>query len=103
MAKTYTRALRRFHRARMVNRAKTIQRHWWWFDQQEDSEQLNLTAKKLADNISICSCHMCRNVRHSGFVKQTERLTMAERRAAKSHQDQLEDYYETTDDSLTDY
>lgn len=36
---------------------------------------------KLADNITVCSCHMCRNPRRSAFHSGSERLTMQERRA----------------------
>jgi len=30
----------------------------------------------------MCSCHMCRNPRHSNFTKKSERPTIQERKAA---------------------
>ena len=35
----------------------------------------------------MCSCHMCRNPRHSNFTKKSERPTIQERRAPN-----VEDY-----------
>lgn len=34
----------------------------------------------LADNITVCSCHMCRNPRRSVFHTGLDKLTMQERR-----------------------
>lgn len=38
------------------------------------------TAHKVADNITVCSCQMCRNPRRSTWHSGDESLTMQERR-----------------------
>lgn len=35
---------------------------------------------KQADNLAVCSCHMCRNPRHSHFHSGLDKLTMQERK-----------------------
>ena len=41
-------------------------------------------AKRLADNLAICSCSMCRNPRRSSFHKGVRKLTLQERKAQGS-------------------
>ena len=36
---------------------------------------------RYADYLAVCSCHLCRNPRHSNFSKGPTRLTIQERRA----------------------
>lgn len=67
------RGWRRHHRRRMVARAERILRLWWPRDQ---SEEMLLAARRLADNLAVCSCPACGNPRrHFG------QRTLAERRA----------------------
>lgn len=45
------------------------------------SESAPLMARKLRDNLAVCSCQMCRNPRHSNWVSNEEKLTIQERKA----------------------
>lgn len=45
-------------------------------------------AHKEANHGKLCSCHMCRNPRHSNWAK-TERLTIQERKANEKFYDEL--------------
>lgn len=38
-------------------------------------------ARRLRDNLAVCSCQMCRNARRGTFGNGEEKLTMQERRA----------------------
>lgn len=44
-------------------------------------------ARIKANHGKLCSCHMCRNPRHSRFFKGQQRLTLQERKAnEKAHE-----------------
>lgn len=71
-----SRAERRHHHNRMLEKVKHYSYYWYdWGD--EKAKELH--QKKIAENRKPCSCEMCCNPRHSGFSKG-ERLTMQERR-----------------------
>lgn len=55
------RAIRRHHRARVVERAVHIRRQWW--SDCPDEDELLLVAKKHADHLAACSCVSCGNPR----------------------------------------
>jgi hypothetical protein len=66
------RARRRRDLARMKQRAR------------EFYPRMEERSVKLANHLAYCSCHACRNPRHSHFSKG-ERLTMQERKAEEAH------------------
>ena len=70
-----SRALRRHHRARMFTRALNKVRRW-----HPDQEWITWYAHRVADNMAICSCEMCKNPRRSGWTPKFERMTMQERK-----------------------
>lgn len=77
-----TRAERRHHHQRMIDRVKNFD--WlkpkYWFGSEESREK---HIRQMAENRHPCSCHMCRNPRHSRFHSGEEKLTMQERKAPK--------------------
>lgn len=85
-----SRALRRHHRQRMVNRARALFRRWG-----DTEERIRHTAPRLADNLVWCSCYSCGNPRrHFGFCiygKTNSILTRQEVFAELSHKEQLEE------------
>lgn len=59
-----SKALRRHHRQRMVNKARALFTRWG-----EDEERVTRNAPKFADNLAWCSCYSCGNPRrHFGFT-----------------------------------
>lgn len=81
-----TRAERRHHHKRMIDRVKDF--YWlqpkYWFGSEESREK---HIKQVAENRHPCSCDACRNPRHSGFHKGKEKLTMQERKAYQKIED----------------
>ena len=78
------RALRRHHRARMIKKARAVlaARFGYWGERNRD-----LNAKRLADNITSCSCWMCGNPRRVPG-RHASRLTIQElKHEEKSHDD----------------
>jgi hypothetical protein len=70
-----SRALRRHHRQRMVNRARALFARWG-----DDEERIRHTAPRLADNLAWCSCYSCGNPRrHLGFSVYSYRDEMRTR------------------------
>ncbi len=49
-------------------------------------------ARIEANHGKLCSCHMCRNPRHSGFNKGTGRLTLQERKADEKFSSEVKEY-----------
>lgn len=49
-------------------------------------------AHKEANHGKLCSCHMCRNPRHSKFYRGLNRLTIQERKANEVSKDDYEEY-----------
>lgn len=77
-----TRAERRHHRKRMIDRVKNfnwLKPSFWGLSEDERLHKIS----KLADNRHPCSCSMCRNQRHSDWLNNKEKLTMQERRASE--------------------
>lgn len=58
-------ALRRHHLRRMKSKAASFGPTW----------------ELLYDHLASCSCHLCRNPRHSKLLKGDDLLTMQERKA----------------------
>lgn len=70
-----TRAERRHHRRRMMNKVKKYE--WLkYFD--DDIREHKI--QRLADNRHPCSCYACGNPRHSVLESGDNRKTMQERR-----------------------
>lgn len=84
-----TRAERRHHHQRMIDRVKNFYhlQSKFWFGSEESREE---HIKRVAENRHPCSCHVCRNPRHSGFHKGKEKLTMQERKAPKPELDDVQ-------------
>lgn len=80
-----TRAERRHHHNRMIERVKNFHhmKGEFWMSEEDRAKHI----KQIAENRHPCSCHMCRNPRHSGFHKGKEKLTMQERKAARIEED----------------
>jgi len=76
-----TRAWRRHHRNRMLNRALRIS----WFPKDYATKNFNHLAK--------CSCSNCGNQRRNLWEPTKIRLTMQERKVYNILSDELEDYY----------
>jgi hypothetical protein len=70
VGKPVKRGKRRAAREKFVKRAKKLYPD-------------NAVPQKFADYRTPCSCHMCRNPRHSGYVKGSAKATMQERRHAQ--------------------
>lgn len=56
---TRTRAERRHHHRRMLQRAMDFTKDWGWFDPDTYDKHI----RKLAENRKKCSCYMCGNAR----------------------------------------
>ncbi len=75
-----TRAERRHHHKRMLERVKSfvLYKFGMWSEEEKIKHQ-----KKTAENRKPCSCHMCGNPRHVG----KDKLTMQEKRALQKIED----------------
>ena len=81
-----TRAERRHHHKRMLERVKDFVLYkFGWTEEEKAKHQ-----RKIAENRQVCSCHMCRNPRHSAFHKGKEKLTMQERKALQEDTDDVQ-------------
>jgi len=81
-----TRAERRHHHQRMINRVKDF----FWLKSKHyhgSEEERQKHIKQMAENRHPCSCHMCCNPRHSGLHSGEEKLTMQERKAQQKIED----------------
>lgn len=90
--KNTSRALRRHHHERMVQKAMRIP--YLYFDhyhQYSTPEEYRLRARKISDHQCVCSCSMCGGVRHNGWDVGLQSLTFAERRNLDSFHDQMND------------
>lgn len=84
-----SRALRRFHRARMHNRATQMILDWYWYSERLNLEEISINASKRRDHMCACSCASCGNQRRNKWNSCNERLTMAERRNQTDFKEQL--------------
>ena len=75
-----SRAERRHHHQRMLNKVKTfsLYQNYFWSEENKLEHQ-----KRMAENRKPCSCHMCGNPRHH----QKDKLTMQEKRAFQKEED----------------
>lgn len=85
MAEERGRAWRRAKRERAVKKAEKVLRNSWYHPTDDRDELIRRNAKRYADNLKVCSCWMCRNLR------QDEGPTKQERNA-----DDIEDYFRHT-------
>ena len=60
-------------------------------DPLNSEENRHKSASRLVDNIAICSCYMCRNVRRSPYTKNYDRLTLPEKKALDRYEYDLEE------------
>lgn len=86
MSKT-SRALRRHHRVRMLNRALKS------FKWEDDPDYQLWRARRSFNNMAICSCWMCKNERRNGWNANFTKLTMQERRAFLRYQYELKELH----------
>jgi hypothetical protein len=86
-----SRALRRFHRARMHARAIQMVQDWYWYSEKLDPKELSISASKHRDNMCICSCSGCGNQRRNKWNSRKYRLTVAERRNLAEFKEQLKE------------
>ncbi len=71
------RAYNRQQSEKALKRARKVAKRWV----PKDPATAEHIAHKLRDTPKLCSCHMCRNPRRSGWNKSDAKLTMQERRA----------------------
>ncbi len=90
MEKDKKRALRRYHNARMLERAKRMVLEWYW-EPNPDPKIVQDQARRRRDHMCACSCSGCGNPRNSDWSSRKERLTMPERKAEDSFNDQIAD------------
>lgn len=86
-----TRAERRHHRLRMINRARRKLTAVWDYESREWIEWYIL---KNHSHMANCSCYMCGNPRRVAWNKTKEKLTMQERRVYNALCEGLEEYYD---------
>lgn len=84
------RALRRHHRARLVKRETNRLSLTW-----THIKDLTIFVNKRYNNMKNCSCYLCCNERRNPWLGGEERLTLQERRALDSYDDQMEEYYDS--------
>ena len=105
MANKTSRALRRHHRARMYNRAYHFKKHihQWFYDFQAGSirestywtdENIHLHLSRARDNMTQCSCPMCRNPRHNPWASEKERLTLQEKKENERYKYEMKEINE---------
>jgi hypothetical protein len=81
-----SRAERRHHHNRMIQRAKDFFILKWkkeYFSEEEYHKHLSA----IAETKKPCSCFMCGNPRHNPYAK-SDRLTMQEKRAREALHDE---------------
>ena len=73
---------RRHHALRKQQHAYRVVSEMWGVGRTGHStdEDAHRMARKLRDNLAVCSCSMCRNPRRSDWSSGKERLTIQERR-----------------------
>ncbi len=86
------RAIRRHHRERIIQ--KTMHRSYIQTTTQgtyRSQYELRDAAVRIYDNMAICSCCVCCNLRRDKWVNNISRLTINERRNLDSFKDQMVD------------
>lgn len=68
----------RFQREKAMNKARRIVQSWMRYASDTPPEKIEEMAHHIRDNRKACSCHMCRNPRHSAWSKNTSKLTLQE-------------------------
>lgn len=86
-----SRALRRFHRARMHTRATQMISEWYWYSEKLTPEEIHINAAKHRDHMCVCSCSGCGNQRRNKWNSCKYRLTLAERRNQLEFKEQLKE------------
>lgn len=81
MAKNYSRAVRRHHRARLIKKYMNYEKLRWDAFEEDSEENRRRRARYHLNNITRCSCWMCGNPRRGGgWTHGEERFTMQERK-----------------------
>lgn len=86
-------AMRRHQRDRYLSKTISQVKHRWWWDDYS-AHEIRLRSLKLTKNRAICSCSMCGNVRHNGWISKWEQLSRQEQRAQVDFEQQLVDIYD---------
>ena len=91
----FSRAQRRHDNQRMLEKVK---RKDWWFAWEKDYVESNWHKfyRKQRDNLAICSCQSCCNVRHSLWTKGKEMLTFPERNQVIALKEGLDEYFSSS-------
>jgi len=88
MSQPRTRAWRRHHKERTYHRArKILLSNWSYSDPNPDEDRIHIVSRMRQDILCGCSCPMCGNERHNGWLSRRECLTTAERRAEDAFKD----------------
>ena len=94
-----SRALRRYHRARMFHRAFKKHSEWWYEDPEgmsdADSSYLIWRTRRTYNNMHTCSCTMCCNERRNPWLKKFDQLTIQEKKEFERFQYELQEITET--------
>lgn len=86
MSNNNSRALRRFHRARLIKKYSQYQVFAW--REEEDRRKMAIC---MVNHISSCSCYMCGNQRHNNWQSKKECLSMQERKAVEAFKYEMEE------------
>ena len=78
MQEKEVRRRRRIERQRMLRKARKLGKSW-------SVRDVEWFAVRVADNLKMCSCHMCRSPRRSQYSRSMEKLTMQERKFAEAN------------------
>ena len=87
--KNKIRALRRFHRNRLVRRYMNYNIVAVFSDNSKKA------ATRLVDHITSCSCSVCGNQRHNYWLNKQERLSIQERQAIDNFKCEMDDILTT--------
>ena len=85
------------NRLRMISRGRTQYRHdhpnntYYWLPDQHFLEHAEMHGRKFHDNLCLCSCDVCGNVRRSGWSSGRQGLTIQERRAISNDNEYFEE------------
>jgi len=73
---------RRHHDRRMQEHAYQVIRYCWHIGEHYGStEDARNMARRLRDNLAVCSCYACRNPRRSDWLSNSEKRTIQERKS----------------------
>jgi len=86
------RAIRRAHYIRLKkNKIKHLKEEWWFSNKMSDDEIKNHSVI-LINTPKLCSCWMCCNPRHNGWLKKHETKTRQEKRSYIDEMEQINEW-----------